>query len=93
MIGRIFVKNHSVAKRMPGEQFPETRSWIMSSWDVENWTPAQVRYAINEMYARHGADFLDKEIKRQFTAFEWYHPRSGQTYDETEKLFSTIELY
>jgi TonB family protein len=83
----------TVAKRMPGEQFPETRSWIMSSWDVENWTPAQVRYAINEMYARHGADFLDKEIKRQFTAFEWYHPRSGQTYDETEKLFSTIELY
>ena len=82
----------TVAKRMPGEQFPETRSWIMSSWDVENWTPAQVRYAINEMYARHGADFLD-EIKRQFTAFEWYHPRSGQTYDETEKLFSTIELY
>ena len=45
------------------------------------------------MYARHGADFLDKEIKRHFSTFEWYHPNSGQTYDETEKLFGTIELY
>jgi TonB family protein len=83
----------SVVERMPGEQFPETRSRLMAGSDVENWTPEQLQYAINEMYARHGADFLDQEIKRQFTSFEWYHPRSGQTYEETEKLFSTIELY
>jgi TonB family protein len=82
----------SVVKRMPGERFPETRSWLMTSWEVDSWAPAQLQDAINEMYARHGADFPDKQIKRQFTAFEWYHPRSGQTYDQTEKLFSTIEL-
>jgi TonB family protein len=83
----------SVAKRMPGERFPETRWSPMTSWEVEKWTPDQLRYAINEMYARHGADFLDKEIKRQFSTFEWYHPRSGQNYDQTETLFSTVEMY
>ena len=82
-----------IVKRMPGERFPETRSWMVPSQEVERWTPEQLRYAINEMYARHGADFLDKQIKRQFSTFEWYHPRSGQTYDETEKLFSPVEQY
>jgi TonB family protein len=80
-------------KRWPGERFPGTRLWIMRSMEIENWTPAQLRYAINEMYARHGADFLDKDIKRQFTPFEWYHPISGQTYEQTEKLFNATELW
>lgn len=82
----------TVVDRMPGEQFPETRSRLMTSWEVESWTAAQLRYAINEMYARHGADFLDKQIREQFSAFEWYHPRPGQNYDQTEKLFSQTEV-
>jgi TonB family protein len=82
----------TVVERMPGEQFPETRSRLMTSWEVESWTAAQLRYAINEMYARHGADFLDKQIRQQFSAFEWYHPRPGQNYDQTEKLFSQTEV-
>src|SRR5262249_22491267 len=53
----------AVIDRMPGEQFPATRLWMMTSWEIENLTLVQLRYAINEMYARHGADFLDKEIK------------------------------
>jgi TonB family protein len=83
----------TIVERMRGERFPQTRLGTMTSWEVENWTTAELRYAINEMYARHGADLLDKEIKRQFTAFEWYHPVSGQTYEQTENLFSTTELY
>jgi TonB family protein len=78
---------------MPGERFPATRLWMMSSWEVENLTLAELGYAINEMYARRGTDFVDKEIKRSFSGFEWYHPVSGQTYQNTLSLFSTIELY
>jgi hypothetical protein len=31
-----------------------------------------VRYAINEMYARHGYDFPKKEIKNVFLKYRWY---------------------
>jgi hypothetical protein len=85
-------KSPTIVKPMPGERFPQTRSRLMTASDVESWTAAQIRYAANEMYARYGADFLDPQIKRHFTAFEWYHPHSGQTYDETEKLFSPMEM-
>jgi len=75
----------------PGERFPETRNGILSKSDVESWSDDKLRYAINEMYARHGADFRDKDIKRHFSSFSWYRPRSGKSYDNAEAEFSDIE--
>lgn len=50
-----------------------------------------IRYAINEMFARHGADFPKAEIKRHFQQFAWYRPRSGLDFDQIENGFSEIE--
>jgi TonB family protein len=64
---------------------------LLSDQNISGLTAAQLRYAINEMYARHGADFRDPEIKGWFAQFEWYRPRPGLSYDDTEKLFSYVE--
>jgi TonB family protein len=80
------------ASAFPGERFPQTRSVIMTTAEVQTWNAEEIQYAINEMYARHGADFLDPAAKRNFTGFAWYNPHSGRTYEETEKLFSAIEM-
>lgn len=77
---------------IPGERFPQTRSRLMTGAEIQTWTAAKIRYAINEMFARHGADFLDPKIKQQFKRFNWYHPNPGQTYDQTKTLFNPMEM-
>jgi hypothetical protein len=53
---------------------------------------ADLRYAINEMYARHGADFPNQQaIANHFRQFEWYHPRTGVPMSEIENEFSETE--
>jgi len=81
----------SVQNAERDEIFPETRSRLLNAEDVEGWPPAKFRYAINEMYARHGADFTKDEIKQMFSKFDWYHPTPGKSYDAAEAEFSEIE--
>ena len=75
----------------PGERFPGTRLNLLTDQGVSGLTASQLRYAINEMYARHGADFRDREIKQWFTQFAWYRPQPGLNYDDAEKSFSYVE--
>ena len=53
---------------------------------------AHLRHAINEIYARHGADFSNQPaIANRFRQFEWYHPRIGVPMSEIENEFSETE--
>jgi hypothetical protein len=76
---------------LPGERFSETRTRFLTGGDIQNWDDEKLRYAINEMYARRGADFRDKAVKKWFRRFSWYHPIPGATYDDTERTFTDIE--
>ena len=76
---------------MTGERYPETRIHLLSIQNIRGWNDAKLRYAINEMYARHGADFKNKDIKKWFLQFDWYHPQLGLNYDEAENDFTDIE--
>jgi hypothetical protein len=76
---------------MLGERFPETRTRLLRTDEIRDWSEGKLRYAINEIYARHGADFTDRDIKRQFARFPWYQPRRGKSYDATETEFTDIE--
>ena len=77
---------------MPGERFPETRTVELTIPYVESMSLAQLRYAINEMFARHGATFPDKDIASAFRAKSWYAARKGLSYDQIENsMFSDLE--
>ncbi len=76
----------------PGERFPETRLKLLTKADIADWSYPQLRYAINEMYARHGSTFPDApDIENQFRKFPWYQPAAGRTFDQSEASFSQIE--
>ena len=80
-----------VQAEFPGERFPVTRLRLLDENEVANWPAINVRNAINEVYARHGYDFSDKEdIHRQFARMSWYRPHAGSMAD-IEKEFSSIE--
>ena len=60
--------------------------------DVQGMSIEQMRYAINEVYARYGATFPNvPDIQRQFQKFEWYHPKPGLTFEEVDRLMSNTE--
>jgi hypothetical protein len=76
---------------LPGERYPETRTRLLRNSEVTELNSAQLRYAINEMFARRGACFPQRELTSQFGQFSWYRPRPGLTFDQVEAEFSRIE--
>jgi hypothetical protein len=75
----------------PGEKFPATRLDELTVSDVNESSLTEIKYAINEMFARHGAEFEDKKVTKQFEQFPWYNPRPGLSFDEIENEFSDLE--
>ena len=59
-----------------GERYPQTRACLVSEDQAALMSFAQLRYAINEVYARYGAPFTSKpELRKQFSQFHWYKPQ------------------
>lgn len=77
----------------PGEHYPQTRLRQLQQEELKKLSAEELRYAINEMYARRGADIANKEIKTTFSKFPWYQPQRGKSYDAVEAEFSAIEKY
>jgi hypothetical protein len=75
-----------------GERFPVTRLRLLGESEVSTWSATNVRYAINEMYARRGYNFGDNpEVKRQFSKLSWYQPRARLSMEAIEEEFTDVE--
>jgi hypothetical protein len=75
----------------PGEKFPATRLDELTVSDVNESSLSEITYAVNEMFARHGAEFKDRKVTKQFEQFPWYKPHPGMSFDEIEPEFSDLE--
>ncbi len=75
----------------PGERYPETRQARIDIHFINSLSKQDISYAINEMFARHGADFPKGDVRDMFKGFSWYHPRSGMSFDQIEAEFSDVE--
>jgi hypothetical protein len=78
---------------MVGEQFAQTRLRVLSDAEIAGMNYRDTRYAINEIYARHGFYFSDKKqaIRDRFKQMSWYRPDSSLTADSAELRFTAIE--
>jgi hypothetical protein len=80
------------ASSLIGERFPQTRLRLLSAADLKGMSVAELRYAINEIYARYGAAFpSNPEIRRQFQKFSWYHPNPNITFSDIDQSMSEVE--
>ena len=59
--------------------------------DIENFSLDELNKAYNEIFARHGHDFTNKELKNFFWGMIWYTPISGKTVSLDE--LSEVEKY
>ncbi len=74
-----------------GEIFPLTRQRQLTAEDIVGWDCAKIQNALNEMYARHGLVFKDKNLQRKFSATPWYQPNPAITSEEIDARFTPIE--
>jgi YARHG domain len=65
---------------------------LLTMDDAIGMSIEEMRYAINEVYARYGATFPNApEIQRDFQKLEWYHPNPNLTFDEVDRSMSDTE--
>ena len=74
-----------------GEQFPETRLRRLDADEVSALSDESLRYAINEMYARYGMTFKDKDYQASFEPWKWYRPDDKWKPGQIERAFTATE--
>lgn len=80
-----------IYQSLNGERFPQTRRAALSTQQINALSDADLRYAINEIYARYGLIFKDASVQKQFCQRSWYRPRVKRTAPQIEKLMTKTE--
>lgn len=62
---------------------------LLTEEEILNMTSDELNKAYNEIFARHGHDFKDKELKDYFFGYLWYMPEAGK--EVTLEELSDIE--
>jgi len=65
---------------------------LLSPDEVAMWGLDQVQFAINEIYARHGLVFRNKEIQRKFEQNSWYRPDPNKSMEAIEASFTNQQI-
>jgi hypothetical protein len=55
-------------------EYPQASQKVLTDTDVENMNAEELRIMRNEIYARHGYSFKNKEIRMHFEKQDWYIP-------------------
>jgi len=56
--------------------FPDSDRRLLTPADLNGLTPAQLRIARNEIFARRGRIFDSDDLRQRFGSFPWYRPTS-----------------
>lgn len=66
---------------------PDSDTEYIKEDELSDLDEEQLRYARNEIYARHGYIFEDKELTKYFMEKSWYEPQiSSEDFDESKEL-------
>jgi hypothetical protein len=76
---------------LPGERFAVTRMRVLQADELQTWSEEDIQYAINELFARHGAEFPDKKLAMWFHQYNWYHPKPKLSFDAIENALPDVE--
>ena len=77
-----------------GFMFPHSDTELIPQDQISKLTDEELRYAINEIWARHGYIFENKELYNYYRQFSWYEPRISKTewYNKGTNYFITDKI-
>jgi hypothetical protein len=61
----------------PAQVFPDSSRRRLRPAELAGLSPARLRLARNEIFARHGRPFRDPALRSYFERFAWYDPEPG----------------
>lgn len=70
--------------------FANSSEQELSDDAIETLSDKELRYAINELYARHGYIFKDEKLGEFYSKYDWYEG-TVKSYDFTMDLFNDVE--
>ena len=70
--------------------FPNSSEEIIDKGKIEELTDEELRYAINELYARNGYIFKDDELRAYYEKYDWYE-QTVKPDDFSLDLFNDVE--
>ena len=70
--------------------FPDSSEKVIDSTEIESLSDEELRYAINELYAKHGYIFKDDELKAYYEKYDWYDP-SVESDDFSMDILNDVE--
>lgn len=73
-----------------GQIFPDSSSQVIDAARIKALSDADLKYAINEVYARHGYIFKSEDLKNYYKQFSWYH-ESVPASQFTTSMFNSTE--
>ena len=73
--------------------YPQASTKLLTEDDVSNMRPEDLKYMRNEIYARHGYSFQNKEVRSMFDKLDWYVPVCIDVRDQlTDNEVANIDL-
>lgn len=75
-----------------GMIFPDSDTRRLTDADIEGLDAQELRFARNEIYARHGRKFKAEDLKNHFESMDWYSP-SIEPDDFDEHVLNEYEIY
>ena len=73
-----------------GQIFPDSSSQVIDAARIKALSDADLKYAINEIYARHGYIFKSEDLKNYYKQFKWDH-ESVPASQFTTSMFNSTE--
>lgn len=70
--------------------FPESSEKLIDKSEVEKLSDEELRYAINELYARNGYIFKDDTLRKFYEKYDWYE-KKVKSEDFSMDLFNATE--
>ena len=71
--------------------FPNSSEELLTASEIEALTDEELRYAINEIYARNGYIFKDETLLEYYRQYDWYSEDVAAE-DFTTDLLNDIEF-
>lgn len=70
---------------------PKSGFELLTEADLAGLSPAELRLARNEIYARHGRSFKDAELRKYFESCSWYKVKKSYNYSNESANLNSIE--
>lgn len=73
-----YIKQYVKIKELKDEILPSSTR-IIDRYEIEEMDKEELEKAYNEIFARHGHDFKNADLKRYFSLWNWYEPITGKS--------------